>query len=154
MRLRMPVLVRIIIYACVCGRTKVYEWIQLKVFHFCSRANALRHCLLRSGYIKSWLTSVLARPADDDELSDADTTISCLVALAVPVEMSVTAESDNGGGGIEVDVASSSSDPSSPVGALVSTTFEFFSRHTADGKFTFVDHRPAPSLIDGVLYSA
>ena len=107
-----------------------------------------------SGYIKSWLTSVLARPADDDELSDADTTVSCLVALAVPVEMSVTAESDNGDGGIEVDVASSSSDPSSPVGALVSTTFEFFSRHTADGKFTFVDHRPAPSLIDGVLYSA
>lgn len=83
----------------------------------------------------SWLTTVLTRSDDndDEDSNNAETSISCLVALAVPVD-----HQDNGIGLVAPTCVAMGSATDAN---LLKTTAEFFSRHTTDGKFTFVDHR-------------
>ncbi len=118
---------------------QVYSYYKSKTYLtvLCAESSSSYVIVYCSGYIMPWLTTVLNRSNNDEDTTDAETSISCLVALAVPVDFHGT----EGGSGLATPtyVAMTSTTDVD----LLKTTAEFFSRHTTDGKFTFVDHRPA-----------
>ncbi|XP_022088347.1 aryl hydrocarbon receptor nuclear translocator-like protein 1 isoform X2 [Acanthaster planci] len=78
------------------------------------------HC---TGYLKSWPSANFASGMDNESESDG-CNLSCLVAIAKPIQMPHPSTKD----------------------ATTSQPAEFVSRHAVDGKYTFVDQRATAVL--------